>query len=190
LCSRCAPLRGTRTYRDWDGCVAPETERFMSCSLRQHRFSRGRTPPCWNESGGSLRRWMRRPPAGYAHWNGSLLANIWSIFPSIRFGGCFGGTRFRWSSGVVGASVPIRRSRRRPPTSSRSTCNLRRTLWCCRWMKCAGLVEASNSKALTGFNHEYKRYGTTTLFAALEIATGLVKAGHYRRAGGSTSCPS
>jgi transposase len=36
-------------------------------------------------------------------------------------------------------------------------------------------------KALTGFNHEYKRHGTTTLFAALEVATGLVRAGHYPR---------
>src|SRR5207247_9208928 len=36
-------------------------------------------------------------------------------------------------------------------------------------------------KALTGFNHEYKRHGTTTLFAALDVVTGLAKAGHYRR---------
>jgi transposase len=28
---------------------------------------------------------------------------------------------------------------------------------------------------------KYKRHGTTTLFAALEVATGLVHAGHYRR---------
>jgi len=34
---------------------------------------------------------------------------------------------------------------------------------------------------MTGFAHEYKRNGTTTLFAALEVASGLVHAGHYRR---------
>jgi transposase len=34
---------------------------------------------------------------------------------------------------------------------------------------------------VTGFAHEYERHGTTTLFAALETATGLVKAGHYKR---------
>ena len=34
---------------------------------------------------------------------------------------------------------------------------------------------------MTGFNHEYKRNGTTTLFAALNVATGWVKAGHYQR---------
>ena len=42
-------------------------------------------------------------------------------------------------------------------------------------------MKLPNGKALTGFNHEYKRHGTTTLFAALDVFTGLVKAGHYRR---------
>ena len=44
-----------------------------------------------------------------------------------------------------------------------------------------GWLKLPNGKALTGFNHEYKRHGTTTLFASLEVATGLVKAGHYNR---------
>ena len=29
--------------------------------------------------------------------------------------------------------------------------------------------------------HDYVRHGTTTLFAALDVATGAVRAGHYRR---------
>ena len=44
-----------------------------------------------------------------------------------------------------------------------------------------GWLRLPNGKALTGYSHEYKRHGTTTLFAALEVATGLVKKGHYRR---------
>ena len=44
-----------------------------------------------------------------------------------------------------------------------------------------GWLKLPNGKAITGFSHEYKRHGTTTLFAALEVATGLVKAGHYKR---------
>ncbi len=43
-----------------------------------------------------------------------------------------------------------------------------------------GWLRLPNGKTLTGFNHEYKRHGTTTLFAALEVATGLVKTGHYK----------
>jgi len=44
-----------------------------------------------------------------------------------------------------------------------------------------GWLKLPNGKALTGFSHEYKRHGTTTLFGALEVATGQVKAGHYNR---------
>jgi transposase len=44
-----------------------------------------------------------------------------------------------------------------------------------------GYIRLPNGRAVSGFAHEYKRHGTTTLFAALEIATGLVKAGHYKR---------
>jgi len=44
-----------------------------------------------------------------------------------------------------------------------------------------GYLKLPNGKALFGFSHGYKRHGTTTLFAALDIATGLVKAGHFNR---------
>ncbi len=44
-----------------------------------------------------------------------------------------------------------------------------------------GYLKLPNGRALRGFSHDYKRHGTTTLFAALNVATGEVKAGHYRR---------
>ena len=44
-----------------------------------------------------------------------------------------------------------------------------------------GWLRLPNGKAITGASHEYKRNGTTTLFAALEIATGFVRAAHYQR---------
>jgi transposase len=44
-----------------------------------------------------------------------------------------------------------------------------------------GYLRLPNGKAISGYSHEYKRHGTTTLFAALEIATGQVIAGHYNR---------
>jgi len=44
-----------------------------------------------------------------------------------------------------------------------------------------GWLRLPDGKALTGFAHEYKRHGTTTLFAALEVATGQIKVGHYNR---------
>jgi len=44
-----------------------------------------------------------------------------------------------------------------------------------------GYLRLPNGKALTGFSHCYTRHGTTTLFAALEVTTGLVKTAHYQR---------
>ena len=44
-----------------------------------------------------------------------------------------------------------------------------------------GWLRLPDGRALTGFAHEYQRHGTTTLFAALEVATGQVQTGHYAR---------
>lgn len=44
-----------------------------------------------------------------------------------------------------------------------------------------GWLRLPDGKAVSGFNHEYTRHGTSTLFAALDVATGLVKTGHYSR---------
>ncbi|MHB1550769.1 MAG: IS630 family transposase [Vulcanimicrobiaceae bacterium] len=44
-----------------------------------------------------------------------------------------------------------------------------------------GWLRLHDGTALTGVSHCYKRHGTTTLFAALDIITGKVKAGHYNR---------
>ena len=38
-----------------------------------------------------------------------------------------------------------------------------------------------SGRALTGQSHDYKRHGTTTLFAALEVATGKIIATHSKR---------
>src|SRR5258708_4199580 len=37
-----------------------------------------------------------------------------------------------------------------------------------------GYLKLPNGRALTGQSHDYKRHGTTTLFAALEVATGKI----------------
>jgi transposase len=44
-----------------------------------------------------------------------------------------------------------------------------------------GYLRLPDGKAVNGFSHCYKRHGTTTLFAALEITTGQVKTAHYSR---------
>ncbi len=44
-----------------------------------------------------------------------------------------------------------------------------------------GYLKLPTGRALGGRSHDYKRNGTSTLFAALEVATGQVTAGHYKR---------
>jgi hypothetical protein len=44
-----------------------------------------------------------------------------------------------------------------------------------------GYLKLSNGRALTGQSHDYKRHGTTTLFAAFEVATAHKNAVGARR---------
>jgi len=44
-----------------------------------------------------------------------------------------------------------------------------------------GWLRLPDGRSLTGFAHEYKRHGTTTLFAALEVATGRIQTAHRSR---------
>jgi len=44
-----------------------------------------------------------------------------------------------------------------------------------------GYLKLPNGRALSGHSHDYKRNGTSTLFAALDVLTGQVTAGHYKR---------
>jgi len=44
-----------------------------------------------------------------------------------------------------------------------------------------GYLKLPNGRALSGMSHDYKRHGTTTLFAALDLATGTVAAAHTKR---------
>lgn len=44
-----------------------------------------------------------------------------------------------------------------------------------------GYLKFPDGRTLSGRSHDYKRHGTTHLFAALNVATGQVKTGHYNR---------
>jgi transposase len=44
-----------------------------------------------------------------------------------------------------------------------------------------GYLRFPDGKTLTGRSHDYKRHGTTHLFAALNVASGQISTGHYNR---------
>jgi transposase len=149
-------------------------------------------PPRYDEGTRSriLQALDERPPLGYARWNGPLLARrlknvsshqIWRV---LRQCGISLERRRSWcistdpcfaqkAADVVGLYV-------NPPENAMVLC-VDEKPHIQALERAQGWLKLPNGKALTGFAHEYKRHGTTTLFAALEVATGLVKVGHYRR---------
>jgi hypothetical protein len=44
-----------------------------------------------------------------------------------------------------------------------------------------GYLKLPNGRAMIGQSHDYKRHGTTTVFAALNVATGQVTGRHCKR---------
>jgi transposase len=143
---------------------------------------------------GAERRILRQldgpPPAGYVRWNGALLAaalqdisddQIWRV---LRKHGISLQRRRSWcvstdpcfaqkAADVVGLYL-------NPPENA-IVLSVDEKPHIQALERAQGWLRLPNGKALSGFSHDYKRHGTTTLFAALEVTTGLVKAGHYRR---------
>ena len=130
------------------------------------------------------------PPSGYASWSGRLLARaarpvsarqVWRVLARHRISLQ---RRHSWcistdpqfaakAADLVGIYLA-------PPDHA--------VVWCVdekpsiqALERAQGYLRLPNGQALKGFNHEYERHGTTTLFAALNVSTGQVKAGHYTR---------
>lgn len=129
------------------------------------------------------------PPSGYAQWNGPLLAQatklpanfVWKV---LRSHGIQLQRRRSWcistdpefaqkAADVVGLYLDL-------PENALVLC-VDEKPHIQALERAQGYLKLPNGRALTGFSHEYKRHGTTTLFAALETATGQVIAGHYQR---------
>lgn len=129
------------------------------------------------------------PPSGYAQWNGSLLAQalllpadfVWKV---LRNHGIQLQRRRSWcistdpqfaekAADVVGLYL-------NPPENALVLC-VDEKPHIQALERAQGYLKMPTGRALRGFSHEYKRHGTSTLFAALETATGQVIAGHYQR---------
>lgn len=130
------------------------------------------------------------PPEGFSCWNGNLIAEtlcdvsndqVWRI---LRQHGINLQRRRSWcistdpefatkAADIVGLYLS-------PPENAVVIC-VDEKPGIQALERAQGWLKLPNGKALTGYSHEYKRHGTTNLFAALETATGLVKTGHYQR---------
>ena len=130
------------------------------------------------------------PPSGYAAWNGRLVAealgdvsadHVWRV---LRGRGIDLVRRHSWCVSTdpefVSKAADIVGLYLDPPEGAVVICvDEKPSIQALE--RAQGWLKLPNGKAITGFSHEYKRHGTTTLFAGLEVVTGQVKAGHYKR---------
>ena len=128
------------------------------------------------------------PPAGYASWNGNLVAQqlgdvshdqVWRV---LRKHSIHLQRRHSWcvstdpeftqkAADIVGLYLA--------PPQNAAVISVDEKPAIQALERAQGWLRLPDGQALRGFNHEYKRHGTTTLFAALEVATGMVKVEHY-----------
>lgn len=104
----------------------------------------------------------------------------WAMLTSNMSGASCAATR--WTSRLArpGARATTRILSPKPPMLLASTsarprrpCAMRRREALDPGLRAsAGYLKLPNGRALTGQSHDYRRDGTTTLFAALEVATG------------------
>lgn len=130
------------------------------------------------------------PPAGHATWTGTLLAaalgdlSADQVWRTLRRHGISLRRRRSWcistdpefaakAADVIGLYLD-------PPENALVVC-VDEKPHIQALERAQGWLRLPDGRALTGFAHEYKRHGTTTLFAALEVATGQVQTGHYAR---------
>jgi transposase len=130
------------------------------------------------------------PPAGYAEWSGRLLAEalgdvsvdyVWQV---LRSYGISLQQAHSWCVSTdpefVAKAADVTGIYVNPPENAVVIC-VDEKPHIQALERAQGYLRLPNGRAITGFSHEYKRHGTTTLFAALQVATGQVRAGHYRR---------
>jgi transposase len=179
---------GTRPAR-----VSKWRQRFARNRLRGlEDAQRSGKPPKYDDATEKrvLEQLDQPPPSGYSRWNGRLLARalgdvskdqVWRVMRSHdiqlerRRSWCIStdpefGPK---AADVVGLYLD-------PPENAVVICvDEKPSIQALE--RAQGYLRLPNGRAVNGFSHCYKRHGTTTLFAALEVATGLVKIGHYHR---------
>ena len=132
----------------------------------------------------------RPPPAGYANWTAPLLARelgdiheqyIWRFLRAqkIDLSG-----RKSWCESndpeFVAKAAEIVGLYMAPPENA-VVLSVDEKPSIQALERAQGYLKLPSGRAMTGQSHDYKRHGTTTLFAALEVATGKVTGKHYKR---------
>ena len=130
------------------------------------------------------------PPKGYSTWNGPLVAaaladvSVHQVWRVLRQYGISLERRRSWCISTDPEFVPkaadIVGLYLNPPENAVVIC-VDEKPGIQALERAQGWLRLPNGKAITGRNHEYKRHGTSNLFAAFETATGQVTGKHYVR---------
>ena len=130
------------------------------------------------------------PPQGYARWTGPLVAealedvDVQYVWRFLREHKIDLAARKSWcesndpkfaakAADVVGLYID-------PPAKAIVLCvDEKPSIQALE--RAQGYLKLPNGRTLSGQSHDYKRHGTTTLFAALEVATGRIIAAHSKR---------
>jgi len=130
------------------------------------------------------------PPAGYGRWSGPLLARalcdvhvqyVWRFLRKHKID--LSGRKSRCESDdpdFVAKAADIVGLYLAPPENAIVICiDEKPSIQALE--RAHGCLKLSNGRTLTGQSHDYKRHGTSTLFAALDVVTGKVIAAHKSR---------
>lgn len=130
------------------------------------------------------------PPAGFARWNGPLVAqelgdvSVHQVWRVLRGKGISLERRHSWCVSTDPEFTPkaadITGLYLSPPEGALVVC-VDEKPYIQALERAQGYLRLSNGRALTGFAHDYKRHGTTTLFAALDVLKGGIMVKHARR---------
>jgi transposase len=175
-----------RTVSQWRGRFAREG--LAGLSDKPHP---GPTPTYDAETGRRILAVLDRdPPAGYARWTGPLIAAelgdvheqyVWRFLRTqkIDLSG-----RKSWCESndpeFVAKAADVVGLYMAPPENAIVICvDEKPSIQALE--RAQGYLKLPSGRALTGHSHDYRRNGTSTLFAAFEVATGKVKVAHKNR---------
>lgn len=132
----------------------------------------------------------KKPPLGYARWNGRLVSErlkdvspsqVWRVLRAYQIQL---ERRRSWCVSTDPEFVPkaadIVGLYLHPPANA-IVLSVDEKPHIQALERAQGYLRLPNGRAVSGYSHDYTRHGTTTLFAALNVATGQVKAGHTWR---------
>ena len=132
----------------------------------------------------------RPPPAGFARWTGPLIAaelgdvsaqHVWRVLRAQKLDLAASKS---WCESrdpeFVAKAADVVGLYMAPPRNAVVICvDEKPSIQALE--RAQGYLKLPSGRALSGHSHDYKRHGTSTLFAAFEVATGKVTATHTRR---------